>query len=228
VSRNREGGGADLRSYFDEILSNLRSFYLEEYEMLEYLASGNRGTFVEIAHQYPAFVEHLIGYGIIVRRGDEYEFAFDAVWKAVQEKIPSGIDSGLEAKRNEISRRRNRIEEEIRSALYRWARRLPQGEWPLVLVRCLTKTRQQSLGNIGINEAFSRRNSPLNFVELLCFIREADEFATAEITLSQIGNAIDIVNKGRIDAHAKELSGKQYEELRSALGTLERVFLAPD
>src|ERR1700747_1188452 len=47
-------GVSDLRVYFDEILTNLGSFYPEEYNMLEYLADGERNTFHEIASEYPA------------------------------------------------------------------------------------------------------------------------------------------------------------------------------
>ena len=124
---------------------NLKNFYPDEYEMLKYLATGDNQTFSEFASGYPGHVEHLIGYGIVVKRGDQYEFAFNAVRTAVRESIPADVDRTLEAKHAEVSRRRNRIEEEIRTALFRWARRLPSGEWPLVLNRCLTQNRQQKL-----------------------------------------------------------------------------------
>jgi hypothetical protein len=49
-----------------------------------------------------------------------------------------------------------------------------------------------------------------------------------DATISRISSSIDTVNKGRIDAHAKDLSTEQYEELRAALDLLESAFLTPE
>ena len=37
-----------------------------------------------MADYSPEYVEHLMGYGLVVRRQDDYEFAFDAVADAVK------------------------------------------------------------------------------------------------------------------------------------------------
>ncbi len=74
---------------------------------------------MELAKFSADYIEHLIGYGIIVRRGDDFEFAFDVVASAVMANFSGTSDVSLESKRREISRRRNIIEEEIRSFLYR-------------------------------------------------------------------------------------------------------------
>jgi hypothetical protein len=220
--------GSDLRGYFNEILSTLKLFYPDEYDMLQYLAREERGIFDEMAREFPAFVEHLVGYGIVTRRGDDFDFAFDAVSRAVQENLPLVGQTDLEAKRSEISRRRNRVEEEIRTSLYRWARKISAGEWSSALTRVLSDSRRRSIGNITINQAFSRRGSPLNFIELLSFLQNADELLAGEATLSEVGKAMQVVNTSRIDAHAKNITDTQYIELVGALELLETIFLPPE
>ena len=83
------GAAADTQGYMREILNTLKAFYPDEYDMIEYLARAERATFSEMANYNPAYTEHLIGYGLIVRRGDDYEFAFAAVEEAVKKTLTS-------------------------------------------------------------------------------------------------------------------------------------------
>jgi hypothetical protein len=220
--------GLDIKGYLDEILTTLKAFYPEEHEMLELLAKGDRTTFYEMAAYSSSFVEHLIGYGIVVRRGDDFEFAFDAVAAAVEKNLFDPNRANLEGKRAEISVRRNKIEEEIRSSLFRWARKLSKDEWVRTLSACITDTRKKDIGNITVNVAFSRRKSPLNFIETLKFVQQVDEFAVEGVSISDIAAAMDFVNRNRIDAHAKEISDRDYAELIAAFELLESVFLPPE
>ena len=64
-------------------------FYPDELNMIEYLARGDTVSFSELADYAPAYVEHLLGYGIVVRRGKDFEFAFDAVREAVTARFES-------------------------------------------------------------------------------------------------------------------------------------------
>ena len=116
---SEQDSGAAIVGYLKEIMHSLQTFYPEEYSMLEYLSASDTVTFLELAKYSADYIEHLIGYGIIVRREDDFEFAFDVVASAVMANFSGTSDVSLESKRREISRRRNVIEEEIRSFLYR-------------------------------------------------------------------------------------------------------------
>jgi hypothetical protein len=228
VCRDIEGESLDIKGYLDEILTQLKAFYPEEHEMLELLARGDRETFREMTEYSAAFTEHLMGYGIIVKRGEDYEFAFDAVAASVKANLRDTAHMNLEQKRSEISRRRNKIEEEVRATLYRWARKLPLDAWESAFASCITEVRKKQIGDITINQAFSRTNSPLNFVETLKFVQCVTEMALEGTSMSEITGAMDLVNRMRIDAHAKQITDEDYNRLQEAFELLESVFLTPE
>lgn len=220
--------GSDIKGYLAEILNSLGSFYPDEYTMLEYLAKGETGTFSELATYSPTYVEHLIGYGIVVRRGDDYEFSFDAVAGAVKANLNSAKDSSLEHKRQEVGRRRNILEEEIRSFLYRSTVRLSDEAWSERFSACVSKNRKLELGPLNRRDAFSRVRSPLYFTELLRFIELSNEFNDdGTPPLSSVLAAMNVVNKYRIDAHAKGITDPEYAELIRSMELLEGAFVPP-
>ncbi|WP_224961819.1 AAA-like domain-containing protein [Geomonas subterranea] len=55
---------AELTFYCRHVVSELRQFYSDEYEMLELLASGQVHDFIELA-AYPEFTKHLRSYGLL-------------------------------------------------------------------------------------------------------------------------------------------------------------------
>ena len=55
---------AELTFYCRHVVSELKEFYSDEYEMLELLASGQEASFIELAQQ-PEYIKHLIDYGLI-------------------------------------------------------------------------------------------------------------------------------------------------------------------
>lgn len=54
-------------SYFGHIVSEIKQFYPDEYEMLEILASGQTDDFIELSHTNE-FIQHLLAYGLISYR----------------------------------------------------------------------------------------------------------------------------------------------------------------
>jgi hypothetical protein len=218
---------ADFQGYMRDILDNLRSFYPDEYAMLEYLSRGDTEKFNEMAEYSSTYVEHLIGYGLVIRRGEDYEFGFDAVAEVVKRSLIIKQLPTLEEKWTQIGSRRNILEQEIRGALYRWAVKLSDDDWTKSLVACVTRTRCDQLGAITRREAFSRNNSPLYFIELLKFVEYCGEFAFGAATSKSVSAAMDTINKYRADAHAKNISDEDYKALSNAFDLLEDVFLPP-
>lgn len=65
--------------YFEMILEVLAEFYPDEYEMLKYLSMEDYDTFEFFAREDYSMVEHLIGYGIIRKVDDYYDFQMDVI-----------------------------------------------------------------------------------------------------------------------------------------------------
>lgn len=65
--------------YFEMLLEVLQEFYPIEFEMLGYLASGDMETFKYFATEDYALVQHLIGYGIIKKVDEDYDFQMDVI-----------------------------------------------------------------------------------------------------------------------------------------------------
>lgn len=65
--------------YFDMILEVLTQFYADEYEMLTCLAMNDRQTFDFYVQEDGSIVNHLLGYGLIRKTDDGYDFNLDAI-----------------------------------------------------------------------------------------------------------------------------------------------------
>lgn len=197
--------------------------------MIEYLASGDRTRFAEMASYDLAYVEHLIGYGLVVRRGDDFEFAFEAVEDGVKRSLASTSTKlpALAEKWETIGKRRNHVETEIRRALYQWAMRLSGDDWNSAFRSCVAQKRLSETGQLTRQESFALHNSRLYFIELMKFIEYSGLYQSAGTGLSDISKAMQLVNAHRIDAHAKSISDDEFNDVTAALNLLEEIFIPP-
>jgi hypothetical protein len=72
--------------YFEMLLEVLLQFYVDEYEMLKMLAIGDIETFKYFANEDYSLVKHLLGYGIIKKVDNNYDFQIDAIKDYLQRK----------------------------------------------------------------------------------------------------------------------------------------------
>lgn len=198
---------ASTRRYIEEIVNSLANFYPEEYELLELLASDDIDGFVEYVEEAPDLLEHLLGYQIIVKRGGDYEFTADNIRSVLKKK--RGVEA-TEDRWHEIGSRRNRVEQEIRVALFHWARNIDDMQWDSACMACIPKHVKEN-GIPTRSEAFSRAASPLLLLDLMRFIEQSGIASGAHLSESAVKGAIHCVNKNRVDAHAKEISKKDFD-----------------
>lgn len=92
-----------LESYLRDIVGHLQIAYPEEFEILEAVVNGEKDEVTEYGRNAPDLIDHLIGYGLIERRGDDFDIRFDAVKSALR-KVSKTLS--LEDRWAEISRRR--------------------------------------------------------------------------------------------------------------------------
>ena len=197
--------------YLSMIVSVLRDWYPDEYDMLRFLAHGDQATFGAFALDHATYTKHLIGYGLMAQSVHGYTFNIEALREYLNNLHKyERLNLSDDEKVAEISARRNRIERLLRIALRNALRaahgRKKAGE---CVRRALSETRRQSVGTSDIDVLLSRDTSPLYFLELIAVVkREWSSLQNVfELEKGKLELILQEVNEsGRPDAHAKYLS----------------------
>ena len=73
-----------LEIYLRDIFSHLQSVYSDEFKLLEAVINGDRDEISEFGREAPELIDHLIGYGIVAKRGVDYDIRFHAIEEALK------------------------------------------------------------------------------------------------------------------------------------------------
>lgn len=217
-----------LLQYTEMMISVIKEWYPEEFEMLTYLANNDKDLFNNFASNNLNLTQHLIGYGLIKKGSDGFCFNFEIVEKHVK-KINKfkKINLTLEEKLTEISFRRNKIEKELR-VLLRNSLRSSVGQKEAikkVLASIETNRRTQFEGQ-DLNVILDKDYSKLYFLELINIINKNwNELSnTFEIEKNKLIYMLDEINSiGRPDAHAKGISEDEFTQVRLHFKKIEAI-----
>lgn len=185
------------------------------------MVHGDRSEISDFGHHAPELIDHLIGYGLIEKVGDDFDIKFEAIKIALVNMFPA---NEMEDAWSEISRRRNAIEVSIRDSIFYWSRNTSRQEWSEILERSLTGNRFEALPSHEPSILFSRSESPLYLSDLLMLLKQNDVLPYISDRRSSITSAIDVVNKMRKDAHAKIVNAEDLSLVRAAFEVLEGEF----
>jgi hypothetical protein len=213
-----------MESYVRSILENLQGLYPEEFSVLASLVRGDRAEFDEYMTEAPDLVDHLLGYGLVARRGDDYDITFRAIASAVERMLPQREANTRWA---EIAERRGRLEQSIRSHLYLWSRGQPENLWHEVLRAGLTTKRYNDLTTLEPRNLFSQSESPLYFSDLIGLLNDQRVLPHLGATRGGILSSLNLINKMRKDAHGLDISATDWTALKIALDCAEAEFLMP-
>lgn len=217
--------GGQLEMYLRDILSNLESYYPEEFKLLEKVTRGDHSELNEYGNVAPDLIDHLVGYGLIEQRGKDFDIRYEAV-KNAMERVLDNPDASSTWK--EVSARRNTLETEIRRELFSYSKSLDGDSWKETLKRCLTNTRYQRLPSLEPRLLFSKTDCPLYWSDLMNILKDEHVLPFIGGRRSSIIEAMQTINDiGRPDAHAKEVTKEKLSKIRSALGLLEEEFCPP-
>lgn len=214
-----------LETYLRDILGQLRTTYPEEFDVLSQIAFGNTETVSEYGREAPDLIDHLIGYGLIERVGEDFDIKLDAIKNALNHVLSR--EEG-EDRWAEISRRRNKLEVEIRAALYHWSRGVSAEDWPSFIEENLTKTRREALLSTEPSSLFSKKQSPLYLSDLLMLLKDKNILPYLGDRRSIVSKDLDTINKLRKDAHANRVTDSEMNAARRAFDNLEAEFLPPE
>jgi len=204
-----------------EIIEQLKNDYPEEFDILKSVISGDRKEVREFGEEAPELIDHLIGYGLIAREGKDFDIRFDAIRSALQHVV---LKHSGEDRWAEISRRRNKIETDIRAALFYWCKSISSEQWSNIVTTSLTKSRIEKLRSSEPGLLFSKAESPLYLSDLLMFVKSEDVFPFMSDRRSLIVRSLDTINKLRKDAHAITVSDSDLSAAREAFDILEVEF----
>lgn len=213
-----------LESYLRDIVQQLRDDYPEEFDILRAVVEGQKEEVTEYGKEAPDLIDHLIGYGMVERIGDDFDIQFGAIKSALKHLISS--ESG-EDRWAEISRRRNELETAIRITLYHFSRGLTPAEWNQILESNLTKARRASLAGTEPGFLFSNKSSPLYLSDLFVLLKDTRILPYLSERRSHVVRCLDIINNLRKDAHAMTVSDSDIASARSAFEYLEGEFTMP-
>ena len=126
LQRAKAEFGSQLEVYLREIFGQLEQLYQDEFDLLKAVVKGDTDEIDEFGREAPELIDHLIGYGIIEKSGDDFDIRFGAMRAALNNFL---VPDTRESRWTEISTRRNRLEADMRIMFFNWARTVPQSEW---------------------------------------------------------------------------------------------------
>ncbi len=218
---NREEFDIHLKDYIELIIDVLRRWYPNEYHLIELLALDEYEKFHNEIQHSEKIIEHLLGYNIIEKSEKKYHIRISAVKKYLVEhsKIQKSIHQ-IEDKWKVVTERRNLIEINIRKVV------------KLILKSCYgpfkakdeflkiissQEKRKEKLTALNLDELFSD-DAEIYFEDLRKFINvNWNEFDKIFSDKGLFDAYMQIINKNRIDAHAKDISDENLTLLLYAL-----------
>ena len=214
--------------YLSMIVSVLRDWYPDEYDMLRFLAHDDQSTFTAFALDHGTYAKHLIGYGLMAQSVHGYTFNIEALREYLNNLHKyERLNLSDDEKVAEISARRNRIERLLRIAVGNALRAVHGRRKAGECVRgALPEKRRESVATSDIDVLLARDTSPLYFRELIAVVkREWPALQNVfELEKGKLVLILEEINEsGRPDAHAKYLSDDEFAQLRLHLKKLETI-----
>ncbi|RXI36271.1 hypothetical protein CRU99_13545 [Malaciobacter mytili] len=215
--------------YLDMIIFVLEKWYPDEYEMLTFLANEDFETFEKFASNHINYTRHLLGYELIQEGDNGYYFNYEILQTHIQNKNKyKRLNLDSEEKLAEISKRRNLIEEGLRTLIKNTLTYSNnKGTAKDLILHAIEGKRREKINTLTIQQLLHKNESPLFLLELKNIInRNWDLFENIfeGIDKNRILFLLDDINKyGRPDAHAKKISNDDFMQLRIHFNTLEKV-----
>lgn len=215
-----------LESYLRDIAEQLRNSYPEEFDILRAVIDGDKDELNEYGREAPDLIDHLVGYGLVERVGDDFDIKFDAIKVAFRRLLPRDRNSPSD-RWAEISARRNKLETDMRLAMYHWCRTVSPEAWTRILDESLTEKRRVALPSSEPSVLFSSKESPLYLSDLFMLLKNPQVLPYLEDRRSLVVKHLDQVNRLRKDAHAIQVDDADLRNVRSAFDYLESEFTPP-
>ncbi len=216
---------ADYSHFIEMILSVLKQYYPNEFDMLKYIALDDIETFNGLAELSNEFTSHLIGYNIVDYCNSKYSFNIEAIkdYLLSQHKYEKALNN-VEDRIKEISERRNYLEPKLRKVVKtQLVSSFGKGEATKKFLDVLGEPRKTKYAGAGYNDLFNSSACELYFEDLRkIIVKHYDIFKNIfGANKDDIDEKLKIINKYRADAHAKTITKEEMDYFRVSITTIE-------
>jgi hypothetical protein len=220
---------AEYSHFIEMILSVLKQFYPNEFDMLKYIAMDDIETFNDLANLSPEFTNHLIGYNIVDYCNNRYSFNIEAIkdYLTSKHKYEKALNT-VEDRLKEISERRNYIEIKLRKIVrIQLQSNFGKGEATQKFLDILGEPRKTNNLGLSYNDLFSCNECELYFEDIRKTINKYyDCFKNIfGYNKDDTDEKLKSINKYRVDAHAKNITKEQMEYFRTCISYIEEKAL---
>ena len=217
-----------MAGIIEQILSVLEDFYPNEYELLKILALDGSAAFKRKLNFGDSAVTHLLGYCLIKKDKDDYFMRIQSISKYIRDKYR--YDKTLttwDDKRTRISIRRNDIEIKLRNLVgmqmqMKYGRKAK--EQLITIIKKTTNDASQEVKLLAFD--FKKALQEIYFSQIklimLKFWQDYERIFPERVKFEQF---FDIINKCRVDAHAKELNDEDEAILTLAFKYFETALV---
>ena len=218
------------------ILGVLKDFYKEEYELLTCLAVKDYETFHLFANEDPSYIKHLIGYGLIQKIEDDYEFKMEVMKDYIikKEKLESKTLKSIEDKWKYLVEERGKLEINLRKMVKQVLviEQFKDSNFDAknyVMKKLHNNTvHKKKYDKFSINDLFNADKAEIYFNDLDKLVRgkwESFKVYIKDMDQESFQHYMRIINKiGRADAHAKEeIDDKDLQEVNIAFEKLSNI-----
>jgi hypothetical protein len=215
----------DYSSYIEMILTVLKEYYSDEYEMLKFLALKDFDTFNEFAKHSKEYTNHLLGYNILDKNADRFTFKIESVKNFLTEANKyKKLNLSEQEMLAEISERRNRVEPKLRDIVRKGLRQqYGENEAKKKVLDIFGDPRKSKYGAYSYKDIFDSRKAEIYFEDIREIIEK--EWSTFENIFGRdkesFSAAMKAVNKYRADAHAKSITREEMDYFRVCATRLE-------
>lgn len=215
----------EYSSYIEMILTVLKEYYNDEYEMLKFLALGDLDTFNDFAKLSKEYTSHLLGYNILDKNVDKFTFKIESVKNfLIEGNKYKKIDLSQEEMLAEISERRNSIEPKLRDILRKGLRQeYGENEAKKKVLDIFGDPRKSRYSAYSYKEIFDPRKADIYIEDIRKNIEK--EWNVFENIFGKdkesFSVAMKAINKYRADAHAKPINKDEMDYFRVCATRLE-------
>lgn len=209
-SERKEEYDKQISKYISLILNILEKWYPEEYNLLELLAIHGSGKFKEEITSLDNEINHLIGYGILKEDRGNYYITISSISDYIKERYKSKMKpNSKEAVWQKVSLERNTIETALRKLIITTLiSNLGKKNAKERILAAIDEKRRSNLIEKDIKYIFENYLFLLDLKNIIT--REWTLFQNIVVDKSKFTTFIDVINKYRIDAHAKSISDDDY------------------